>query len=123
MAPRTRSVVELPRFDTGRYEGCEFLMTGGDAKLIIRLAETEKFPMTIHFDRVRWHLYTALYNCTSDQIEAYFKVVEVIESTELAAYVRADLAPQKAYRELHHYRIFLDETGCHELYAQSCHVL
>jgi hypothetical protein len=28
-------VVELPKFDTGQYDGCEFSMSGGDARLAI----------------------------------------------------------------------------------------
>lgn len=38
---------------------------------------------------------------------------------KLLAFVAADTASAKAYSELHHYRIFLDETGCHEVFAQS----
>ena len=98
-------------------------MSGGGAELTIHVAELEQSPIRIRFDRVRRHLFTALYNCSSDQVAAYFRLIEVLDSADLAAYVAADTAPQKAYRELHHYRIFLDETGCHELYAQSCRVL
>jgi hypothetical protein len=62
-----------------------------------------------------------LYNCSAEQINgAYFKLVEVPDSARLAEYVRNDKAPRKAYSELHHYRIFLAETGCHEVFAQSC---
>lgn len=31
----------------------------------------------------------------------------------------SDKSPLKAYKELHHYCIFLDETGCHEFFAES----
>jgi hypothetical protein len=123
LTPPSQLVVDLPQFDTGQYEDSEFLMSGGDAELTIHVAELKQSPIRIHFDRVRWHLFTALYNCSSDQVTAYFRLIEVLNSPDLAAYVAADLAPRKAYLELHHYRIFLDETGCHELYAQSCRVL
>jgi hypothetical protein len=112
-------VISLPSFDTGRYEDSEFLMSGGDAILTIRVAEMQ--PIKIRFSRVRWHQFTALYNCTAEQIEgAYFAVAEILGSSSLAAYIANDRAGAKAYRELHHYRIFLDETGCHELYAERC---
>jgi hypothetical protein len=106
----SRAVVTLPSFDTGRYEGSDFLMSGGDALLTIRV--TEMPPFKISFFRVRWHQFTALYNCSVDQIEsAYFAVVEVDDSQALAAYVKNDRAPLKTYRELHHYRTFLTKQG------------
>jgi hypothetical protein len=118
MIPKPRTVLTLPEFDTGRYEDCDFLMSGGDAYLTIRV---EAMPQTrIQFSRVRWHEFTALYNCSPEQIKsAYFALVEIVDSPSLAAYIAADKASAKAYSELHHYRIFLDETGCHELFAQS----
>ena len=36
-----------------------------------------------------------------------------------AKYIMADKAASKAYKELHHFRVFLDEHGCHELFAES----
>ena len=122
MTPQSQPVIDLPKFDTGQYQGCVFLMSDGDAQLSIHVAELKQSPIRIHFDRVRWHLFTALYNCSRDQVTAYFQLIEILNSSALIAYVAADSAPKRAYRELHHYRIFLDETGCHELYAQSCHV-
>jgi hypothetical protein len=41
------------------------------------------------------------------------------DSERLAKYVMADGAASKAYTQLHHFRIFLDEHGCHELFAQA----
>ena len=38
-------VAELPKFDTGQYEGCEFSISGGDAKLTIRFAELPPFEI------------------------------------------------------------------------------
>jgi hypothetical protein len=59
-------------------------------------------------------------NCDAELItSAYFRLVEVTESCALSSFVEGDRAPRKAYTELHHYRIFLDETGCHELFAES----
>ena len=115
----TELVIKLPAFDTGQYEGCEFNMSG-DAQL--RLVFSELPEIRINFSRVRWHQFTALPNCTVEMIEgAYFRLVELRDSSALAAFIAADQTPRKAYRELHHYRIFLDETGCHELFAQSAH--
>lgn len=111
--------ITLPSFDTGQYEGSEFLMSGGNAVLTIYLGEMS--PVKITFYRVRWHQFTALYNCTSEMIkEAYFAVAEIPHSASLADYIANDRAPRKAYKELHHYEIFLDETGCHEVYAEQC---
>jgi len=111
-------VIELPKFDTGQYEDCEFAMSGGDATLTLRFSELPAF--TIRFSRVRWHQFTALPNCGVEMISgAYFRLVEVTDSAELAAFLQGDRSPRRAYNELHHYRIFLDETGCHEVFAQS----
>lgn len=111
-------VAELPTFDTGQYEGCEFSISGGDASLTIRFAELP--PFEINFYRTRWHQFTALPNCDAELVKsAYFRLVEVMESRALSSFIDGDRAPRKTYRELHHYRIFLDETGCHELFAES----
>jgi hypothetical protein len=117
----TKIVAELPKFDTGQYQGCEFRMLGGDARLIIRLAELQ--PVEIEFRRVRWHRFVALYNCDVELIKsAYFTLVEIVGSETLISFIENDRAPRKAYNELHHYRIFLDETGCHEVFAESATV-
>jgi hypothetical protein len=117
-----RSVVPFPAFDSGRYEGSDFLMSEGDAILTVRIAEAP--PFKVCFSRVRWHQFTALYNCSAEQIEsAYFKVAEISDSQPLEDFVRNDRASRKAYRELHHYRVFLDETGCHEIFSESCRAL
>jgi len=117
-----RAVVLFPAFDTGRYEGSDFLMSRGDAILTVRIAEAPTFQ--IQFSRVRWHQFTALYNCSADQLEgSYFTVAEITDSQALEAYIRNDRATRKAYRELHHYRVYLDETGCHEVFSESCRAL
>lgn len=114
-------VAELPKFDTGQYEGCEFSISGGDAKLTIRFAELH--PFEIKFYRTRWHQFTALPNCDAELVKsAYFRLVEVIESRALSSFIDDDRAPRRAYKQLHHYRIFLDETGCHEFFAESASV-
>lgn len=111
-------VAELPKFDTGQYEDCEFSLSGGNANLMIRFAELP--PFEINFYRVRWHQFTALPNCDAELIKsAYFRLVKVIESRALSSFTEGDRAPKKAYKQLHHYRIFLDETGCHELFAEA----
>jgi len=114
----TELIIELPQFDTGQYEDCEFIMSGADARLTLHFSELPDFG--ISFSRVRWHQFTALPNCNAEVIKtAYFRLVEVTPSDALTTFIKQDTEPAKAYRELHHYRIFLDETGCHELFAQS----
>ena len=114
-------MVDLPEFDTGEYEGSQFLITGGSATLTISIANQQ--PFVIQFSRIRWHQFTAMYNCTADMIkDAYFRLHEVVPSTRLNKFLASDTAVSKAYRELHHYRIFLDETGCHEVFAESARV-
>jgi hypothetical protein len=115
-------VAELPEFDTGEYDGSEFIMASGDAILIKRIAG--RAPVEIKFHRVRWHEFTALYNCDAETIRtAYFNLGEMVGSEALKLYVANDRAPKKAYGELHHYRLFLDETGSHELFAESASVI
>ncbi len=93
-------------------------MSGGDARLKILLAELP--PVEFKFHRVRWHEFTALYRCSVEMISsAYFKLVEIIESQSLELYLDNDQASSRAYKELHHYRIFLDEIGCHDIFAES----
>jgi hypothetical protein len=111
-------VYDFPPFDTGRFEGAAFSMANGDAQLVVSIAEHD--DLVLRFKRVRWHEFTALYNCTPEQAkDAYFKLVELRGSESVAKYVAADKAGVKAYRALHHYRVFLDEHGCHELFAES----
>jgi hypothetical protein len=114
----TELIIDLPEFDTGQYEGCEFIMSSGDAKLTLRFSELPAFG--VKFSRARWHQFTALPNCSVEMIKsAYFRLVELKYSSALAAFIAGDRSPRRAYKELHHYRIFLDETGCHEVFAES----
>lgn len=111
-------VSEFPPFDTGRFAGAEFHMSRGDAQLVVHVAGEADVVVT--FERVRWHEFTAVYNCSPEQVSgSYFKLTKVDPSSSLARYLATDNASAKAYEELHHYRIFLDEHGCHELFAQS----
>ena len=120
MTPRT--VFELPPFDTGQYEGCEFHMVGGDATLLIRVSELP--AISLQFRRVRWHRYTQLHSCDASWVQqAYFRLVEVSPTEAIDAFVKADTSTFKPYAAIHHYRIFLDETGCHEVFAESARTL
>jgi hypothetical protein len=111
-------VSEFPPFDTGQFEGAEFHMSRGDAQLVVHVAGEADVAVT--FKRVRWHEFTALHNCSPEQVSgSYFKLTEVDLSPPLARFLAADKASARAYNELHHYRIFLDEHGCHEVFAQS----
>ena len=115
---RIALVYDFPPFDTGLFEAAEFLMSGGNARLLIKVAEHSE--IIVQFKRVRWHEFTALYNCSSEQVEsAFFKLVRLDDSERLTTYIAADRAARKAYKELHHFRVFLHEHGCHELFAES----
>ena len=111
-------VLDLPPFDTGQYEGSEFSISAGSATLTIRIAGME--PFSVRFSKVRWHQFTALYNCTEEMVgDSYFRLVEYKSSRAVAEFIQQDQAGAKAYSSLSHYRIFLDETGCHEVFAES----
>jgi hypothetical protein len=113
-----KTIIAIPAFDTGEYEGCDFAMSEGGALLTIRAASIP--PFSIQFKKVRWHQFTAKYNCTPEQIKGcYFSLAEVAPSRSLQSFLNQDSASAKPYKELHHFRIFLDETGCHELFAES----
>lgn len=113
-----RSVLEFPPFDTGQYVDSEFHMVGGDATLVINVADVPK--ISVVFRRVRWHRFTSKYACPAEWVkQAYFRIVEAPSSEGLAAFISSDRANVKPYSELHHFRVFLDETGCHEVYAES----
>ena len=97
-------------------------MSDGDAILTIYVAGMQ--PIKLIFSRVRWHQFTAVYNCTAEQIDgSYFAVAEIPNSSSLAPFIANDRSVVKAYRELHHYRILLDETGCHEAHCLACRSL
>jgi hypothetical protein len=114
--------MDLPQFDTGQYESCEFVMSGGGATLTLHLANLSSF--SIRFNKVRWHQFTALPNCTPEMIrDAYFRIAEYKDSLAVANFIQKDSSPIKAYGELRHYRIFFDETGCHEVFAESATAL
>ena len=116
-----RVVAEFPPFDTGQFEGAEFHMSKGDASLITHVAGEGDVVVT--FKRIRWHEFTAVYNCSSEQVSgSYFKLTEVESSLALVRYLAGDQASAKAYKELHHYRVFLDEHGCHEVFSQSARI-
>jgi len=108
---------EFPPFDSGLFAKVDFLTTGGDARLLVRVAEHS--DIILQFKRVRWHEFTAVHNCAVEQIKsAYFKLVRLDDSDRLTKYIRADHAGSKAYNELHQFRVFLDEHGCHEVFAE-----
>jgi hypothetical protein len=112
-----KTIIELPEFDTGQYEGREFLMKAGNATLTLQLSELA--PVIIQFQRVRWHQFISQYLCGPEWPKAsYFKLIEIAPSEKLAEFVAKD--PRPPYKELRHYRIFLDGTGGHEVFAESC---
>lgn len=114
--------IELPSFDTGEYEGCELQMSDGNAVLTVHVFGRD--PIRIGFALVRWHRFTSLYACPTDWVSGYyFRVGVVAKSQELEDYLRSDRASAKPYKELHHFRIVLDETGCHEFLAESASAL
>ncbi|NVJ67587.1 MAG: hypothetical protein HWE16_13960 [Gammaproteobacteria bacterium] len=110
------STIELGEFDTGLYSGCKFHTEGKQALLTVEVNEVG--DKLIKFDEVKYHQFTALYHCDKSMIEPYFKVVELPKSKELKQFLKRDLSgyPPKA---LKHYRIFLDESGCFDIFAES----
>jgi hypothetical protein len=115
------TVAEFPSFDTGQFEGAEFTMSKGDAELVVHVAGED--DVVVAFERLRWHEFTALYNCAPWQIQgAYFALAEVVESASLARFLTEDKASSKAYTTLHHFRVFLDEHGCHEAFAERASI-
>ena len=93
-------------------------MFGGGATLTLQVAGLS--PLSFRFSKVRWHQFTAAYNCTPGMVsDAYFRLVEYRNSSAVATFVEQDRASTKSYAELNHYRIFLDGTGCHEVFAES----
>ena len=99
-------------------------MTIAQGNAVLTVHVTDRSPLAIRFSRVRWHQFTALPNCTEEMVgDAYFRVVEYLNSPAVADFIQQDRATCKAYTTLHHYRIFLDETGCHEVFAESAAAL
>jgi len=120
--PTPNFVSVLPAFDTGQYESCTFNLSGGEATLTIHVAELP--PLSFRFGKVRWHQFTAAYNCAPEMVrDAYFRLVEYPDSPAVAAFIASDRAGRRAYAKLSHYRIFLDGTGCHEVFAESAAVV
>lgn len=116
------SSIELPSFDTGEYEDCELRIAGGDAVLTLHVSGGE--PVRLGFTRVRWHRFTSLYACPAEWVSGYyFKLGVAAESRELEEHLKADRASVRAYGQLHHFRIFLDDTGCHEFLAERADAL
>ena len=112
------TVFHLPPFDTGQYEDCVFSMSNGGATLTLLVADLP--AVSFRFNKVRWHQFTALYNCTPEMVsDAYFRLVEYRESPAIVTFMEQDGAGAMAYAKLSHYRIFLDEAGCHEVFAES----
>ena len=110
------TVVELGDFDTGLYSGCEFNHSDGGGWLTIHVDEIGN--KTIKFDVIRFFQFTALPNCTPDMISAYFELVDLGETKELKSFIASDQSSTKSFDDLKHYRIFLDETGCYDIFAQ-----
>ncbi|MYM73821.1 hypothetical protein GTP56_16645 [Duganella sp. FT134W] len=118
MENQVKTIFELPEFDTGQYEGSELHMVDGNAALVLHVAELPLLEM--RFTNVRWHRYTQLYCCETSWIaHAYFKLIEVSPLEELARFLQSDRSTRRAYKQLHHFRIFLDETGCYEFFAET----
>jgi hypothetical protein len=112
------AAIELPSFDTGQFEGCELAMANGGATLSVHIAGRQ--PFLIRFGKVRWHQFTAAPNCTAEMIDgAYFRMAENLHSNAVRDFVGQEQTAQKPYSRLSHYRIFLDEAGCHEFFAES----
>lgn len=112
--------IELGEFDTGLYSGCEFGHGAGSAWLTIHVDEYGN--KTIAFQKVRFYKFTSLYNCTPQMIKAYFNLFDLGNTDELLEYKKNDMAKLKPYSDLKHFRIFLDETGCYDIFAESAKI-
>jgi hypothetical protein len=95
---RTAPVYDFPPFDTGLFIAAEFLLSAGNARLLIKVAEHS--DIVLLFNRVRWHAFTAIYNCSAEQVKsAYFKVVRLDDSDRVGKFITADRAASKAYSD------------------------
>jgi hypothetical protein len=113
----TMTLQTLPPFDSGSLNGTEFSICEGDAAVVWKVEG--RAPIRLDFRRVRWHEFTAVYNCTPEQVAAHSRLVEITNSSWAADFIAQDRASVRAYRTLRHYRIFIEEHGCHELLAES----
>jgi hypothetical protein len=111
-----KSIVELGDFDTGLYSGCEFNHSDGNGWLTIHVDKIGN--KTINFKTVRFFKFTALPNCTPEMINAYFMLVDLGATNELNQFISNDQSSTKPYKGLKHFRIFLDETGCYDIFAE-----
>ena len=111
-----KTIVKLGEFDTGLCSGCEFNHSGGDGWLTIHVDDIGN--KTIKFKRIRFFNFTAMPNCTPEMITAYFELVDLGDTKELASFIANDQSFVKAYDSLKHFRIYLDETGCYDIFAE-----
>ncbi len=111
-----QTVITLPDFDSGQYNGATLINNG---TAILKIDIIEVGVLVIEFRKCRFIRYTALPNCTSDMVKSYFKVDEIVNSEQLNTFEEQDRSTKKAYSSLHHYQIFLDETGCYEIFAEN----
>ncbi len=114
------AIYDLPEFDNGLYEGCDFGQSNGSAYLTVHVAEHGN--LTMQFSKVRFYRFTALTNCTAEMTQAYFRLVEIDHKKELRAFVDQASGRNVPYSILRHYRIFLDETGCYDIFCESVHL-
>jgi len=111
------TIIELPEFDTGLYETCEFLHSEGNS--VLKIIVNEIGTLYVLFQHVRFFKFTALPNCTPSMISAYFKVVDCGSTPELHSFREQNSFNHKMDLSLKHYMIFLDETGCYEVFANN----
>ena len=111
------TVFELSEFDTGLYNGCQFSHNEANAELKIHINEVG--TQVVSFEKVRSYKFTALPNCTAQMISAYFKVVDCGSTKSLSDFKTSNSFDPKMDSSLKHYMIFLDETGCYEVYAEN----
>lgn len=71
--------------------------------------------MQIRFEGASAHRFTPLPSCTSEQLHAYDRLVEVLDSEWLSGLANLSGAAR-------HFRLFLDDIGCHEIAAAEFHI-
>jgi hypothetical protein len=82
------------------------------------------FRSGLRFLAVRAHRHRAENHCTSWHVEGAYDTLIEIEGSEWVAELRAlSMARKMGDREMHHYMIYLDSSGCYEIVAQSWEVL
>jgi hypothetical protein len=118
MAISVVPVILLPTMDSERFERCSFALQDRVSLLTVYLSGLP--PFLIHFHQLRWHRCTPHAECVPALIQGCdMAVAEVRDSPALRHYVQKHAVPAKDAAQLHHFRIYIGQGGCHEAFARS----